>query len=68
MRDLRVWQEHEPFLTGYEPHSFVRCQGFKYIETLPARRYKLATQITTSAGCCQDAAEAASKRAAYVAE
>ena len=36
-----VWQEHEPFLTGYEPHSFVRCQNFKYIETLPARRYKL---------------------------
>ena len=41
MRDLRVWQEHEPFLTGYEPHSFVRCQDLKYIETLPARRYKL---------------------------
>ena len=41
MRNLLVWQEHEPFLTGYEPHSFVRCQRLKYIETLPARRHKL---------------------------
>ena len=41
MSNLRVWQEHEPFLTRYEPHSFIPCQELKYIETLPAQRYEL---------------------------
>ena len=41
MCNLRVRQEHEAFLTRYEPHSFVRCQDLKYIEMLPGGRYKL---------------------------